>query len=330
MTSGTRSLKLVGVAKSWLEKNIIHGDSQPFFLFLHNGAPHDAYAPPEPFRSRFLPEGVTFEEAFDRRGNQVDSTIGNNGETACLDDRIGRFFEILRAMGLADRTLFVVVGDHGDTQGEHVKHSYHSQNAVYDGVAHTPLICRLPGVFPGGRRVKELVQIVDLFTTILDLVGLDEPEARKSIQGVSLLKSLRGPVRKFALIEAQTPIHVIRRAWEFDPGIDPRFAFASLKAARTKRYKYVWHDHGNDMLFDVVNDPDERWNIIKSKPEVARKLRKEMEEFLMSIEQRYYRDFFRPGRPRDPEVVRRLCAWGLYKPGVVPPWNPDDPQEPKG
>jgi hypothetical protein len=147
---------------------------------------------------------------------------------------------------------------------------------------------------------------------------------------VSLLEALEGPVREFALIEAQTPIHVQRRAWEFDPESDPRFAFASLKAARTKRYKYVWTDHGNDMLFDVVNDPDERWNIIQRKPEVARKLRKEMEEFLMSIEQRYFQDFFRPGRRRDPRVVRRLCAWGLYRPGVVPPWDPDNPQEPTG
>ncbi len=337
------SLKLVGVAKRWLEENVLDGDGRPFFMFLHNGAPHDAYAPPEPFRSRFLPEGVTFEEAYRRRGNQVDSTTGNraltfeewqwqrclyDGETACLDDRIGRFFEILRGFGLADDTLLIVLGDHGDTQGEHVYHSYHSQNGVYDGMVHTPLVARMPTVLPRGRRVKEIVQIVDIFPMLLDLLGLDEPHARGSIQGVSLLKSLEGPIREFALIEAQTPIHVLRRAWEFDPDCDPRFAFASLKAARTKRYKYVWHDHGRDMLFDVVNDPDERWSIIERKPEVAGRLRKRMEKFLMSMEQRYYQDMFRPGRRRDPEVVRRLCAWGLYRPGIVPPWDPSNPREP--
>ena len=45
----------------------------------------------------------------------------------------------------------------------------------------------------------------------------------------------------------------------------------------------------------------------------------------MSIEQRYYSDMFRPGRVRDPDVVRRLCAWGLYRPGIVPPWDPKNP-----
>lgn len=341
----SNSLKLAGAAKRWLEENVVGGDGRPFFLFLHNGAPHDPYKPPEPFRSRFLPEGVSYEEALDRKGNQVASTIGTraltfeewqwqralyDGETACLDDRIGRVLGILSDFGLADKTMFIILGDHGDTQGEHVYHAYHSQNAVYDGLAHTPLVVRMPRVFPRGRRVKELVQIVDVFPTILDVLKLKEEEARQSIQGASLLKSLEGPTRKFAVIETQTPIHVLRRAWELDPECDPRFAFSSLKAARTKRYKYIWHDRGYDMLFDVVNDPDERWNIIQRRPEIAKRMRVELENFLMSIEQRYYQDMFRPGRDRKPEVVRRLCAWGLFRPGIIPPWDPDNPQEPDG
>ena len=98
-----------------------------------------------------------------------------------------------------------------------------------------------------------------------------------------------------------------------------------MKAARTKRYKYVWHAYGQDMLFDVANDPDERWNIIGRKPQVARRLRERLERFLMSIEQRYYPDMFRKGRDRDPLVVRRLCAWGIFRPGIVPPWDPKKP-----
>lgn len=333
------SLRLVGVARRWIEQNVL-GNRKPFFMFLNNTAPHDPYKPPEPFRSRFLPEGVSFDEAVRRKGGQVDSTIGTkaltldewhwqrclyDGETACLDHRIGLFFDLLRDFGLIDNTLFIVMGDHGDSQGEHTHYSYHSQNGVYDSVAWTPLVARLPGVMAKGKGVKELVQTVDIFPMILDLLGLAEPAARESIQGVSLLKALSGPVREFALIEAQTPIHVLRRAWTTDPDYDPRWAFAALKAARTKRYKYVWHAYGHDMLFDVVKDPDERWDIINQKPLVARRLQKKLEQFLMSIEQRYYADMFRKGHPRDPYVVRRLCAWGLFRPGIVPPWDPKNP-----
>jgi arylsulfatase A-like enzyme len=335
----TNSLRLIGVAKRWLEENAAGAD-QSFFMFLNNTQPHALYHPPEPFRSRFLPEGVSYEEALEARGGQVESTIGmrcptlkewhwqqclRDGETACLDHRLGLFFDVLREMGLLDNTLVIIAGDHGDSLGERTHYSYHSQNGVWDSVTHTPLIVRLPEVFPGGERVEELVQITDVFPMILDVLGMDEPEARESIQGVSLLKALEGPVREFAVIEAQTPIHVLRRAWTWDPECDPRFAFAAQKAARTRRYKYIWHACGDDRLYDVENDPDERWNIIGREPEVARELQRKLEEFLMSIEQRYYQDMLRKGRDHDPYVVRRLAAWGLYRPGVVPPWDPEDP-----
>jgi arylsulfatase A-like enzyme len=336
------SLRLVGVVKRWLEQNAMGRRRKPFFMYLNNCQVHDAYHPPEPFRSRFLPEGVDFERAFAAKGSQVDSTIGTrcptleewhwqkclrSGETACLDDRIGRLYDVLDELGLLDETLLIVFGDHGDSLGEHTHYSYHSQNGVWDVVTHTPLIMRLPGVLPEGERVGELVQVVDIFPMLLDLLELDEAEARESIRGVNLLGALEGPVREFAVMEAQTPIHVLRRGWMADPDCDPRFAFAALKAIRTKRFKYLWHACGQDMLFDVEQDPDERWNILHRKPLVARRLRAKLEEFLMSTEQRYFPDMFRPGHPRDPHVVRRLCAWGLYRPGIVPPWDPDDPPE---
>ncbi len=331
----SHSLALVGIVKKWLEENA-RGE-KPFFLFINNGLPHDPYRPPEPFRSQFLAEGVTYEEALERKGHQVDTTIGvrnltfrdweiqrslYDGCTACLDHRIGLLRGVLEELGLLDNTLLIITGDHGDTQGEHVGHAYHSQNGLWDTVIKTPLVVRLPGVFEGGQRNEELVQIVDIFPTILDLLELDEPEARKSIQGKSLLDALRGPVREFALAEAQTPKHVFRRVWSMYPDYDIRWLNESLKAARTKKYKYIWSSIGRDALYDVEEDPDEQWNIIERKREVAAELQGKLEKFLMSIEQRYFQDMFRPGRPNiDPKAVRRLAAWGLYQPGVVPPWE---------
>ena len=344
--SDNKSMKLVGVAKRWIKEKAL-GETRPFFMFAHNGAPHDPYRPPEPFRSQFLLQGVSFEEAVKRKGNQVESTIGAkalsfedweiqrslyDGETACLDHRIGLFVEVLKEFGIYDETLFIIIGDHGDSQGEHIRYSYHSQNGVYDAVVHTPLVARMPGVFPAGRRVDELVQIVDIFPMILDLLELDQPEARKSIQGANLLQSLEGEIREFAVIEAQTPIHVLRRAWVRDPDCDPRWAFPALKAARTKKYKYIWHASGEDKLYDVLRDPDERWDIIDQRPEVARELQKKLEKFLMSIEQRHYVDMRRSGRREsesEAKVLRRLAAWGLYRPGIVPPWEEEQEQSAK-
>ncbi|MCX7016001.1 MAG: hypothetical protein NTW86_26170, partial [Candidatus Sumerlaeota bacterium] len=82
--------------------------------------------------------------------------------------------------------------------------------------------------------------------------------------------------------------------------------------------------NGQDMLFDIVKDPDERWNVIARYREIARKLRGALEKKLMSMEQRYFMDLFKPGniKSHPPLVLRRLQAWGLYQTGVVPPWDP--------
>lgn len=334
------ALKAVGLMSKWLDDNAV-GKQKPFFLFVNCTEPHDPYNPPEPFRSRFMPEGMEYEPLFKNKGGQCKSTIGDRCQTfdewlfercmydaltACLDDRIGMFVEELKRRELYDDTIFIVTGDHGDVQGEQVGYSYHSQNGVWDHVCKTPLVVRYPRVFKAGTKCREMVQINDVFPTLMDICGIKDKDAAESIQGENLLAALKKPVRDFALLEAQRAIHPMRRAWgegELGPDLDVRFMNVSYKAARTKRYKYVWVSNGRDMLFDTVKDPDERWNIIDRKPQVATKLRKAMEAKLMGIEQRYFMDWKKQHNPRKQELhtLRRLAAWGLYQPGIVAPWG---------
>jgi len=333
------SLKAVGVVSDWIAR---HDEQGPWCVYVNCTEPHDPYLPPMPWREQFMLPGMDYEDAVARKGNQVDSTMGAkmltahewamqralyDGSTACLDHRIGLLYDELKRTGVLDRTLFIVFGDHGDDIGEHadVGYSYHSQNGVWDTVCHTPLICRLPGVFEGGRRIEHLVQIIDIFPGLLDLLEIEAPEARQSIQGLSLMGALEEPIREFALIEAQTPKHVLRRIWSTHPEHDPRWVYKAYKAARTLEHKYIWTSTGEDLLFDIVKDPDEQWNIIGERPELARELRQKIEELLMRCEQRTFPDMYRPGRRNlDPQAIRRLAAWGLYQPGVVRPWEGDE------
>jgi len=334
------SFKAVGVACKWIDDNAM-GKRKPFLMFINCTEPHDVYAPPEPFRSRFMEPGVTYKLALARKGGQATSTIGDkcltiddwmiqrslyDGETACLDHRIGLFFDELRQRGILDDTVFIVTGDHGDVQGEQVHYAYHSQNGVWDGSCKTPLVMRYPKLVKPGTRCKELVQINDVLPGLMEMCRIKDAKTSASIQGESLLAALKGPTREFALIEAQRAVHVMRRGWteaEHPEDLDVRFANVWYKAARTKRYKYIWASNGQDMLFDVMRDPDERWNIIAGKPEVAKKLRAAMEKKLMSMEQRYYVDMFKPTNTRShqPKVVRRLQAWGFYQTGIVAPYD---------
>ncbi len=345
------ALKGIGVAHKWIQDNYVNGDGKPFFMYFNAYDIHDPFYPPEPWRSQFLLEGYKYEDIRQTQSYQNPGTIGDvtptldqwmalaslkDANTACVDDRVGKFVEALRQSGVLDDTIFIITGDHGDCIGQHIGYEMHSQNGVYDHVCHTPLIIRYPEVFQAGSRCEELVQIIDIFPTLVQIVGIEDKQAEVSIVRKSLLDALKGPVRDFALIEAQRSVHNMRITWSKAKDIehaDVRMFNVWYKAARTKRYKYVWVSNGDDRLFDCVNDPDERWNIIHKMPEEAARLHKGMEELLMSMEQRYYPDLITPDRQLryDPVVTttlaRRLGAWGFYQPGILPAWNDEAKQE---
>lgn len=325
--------KVTGLAKKWIEDNAL-GAAAPFCMFINYMEPHDPYTPPEPFRSEFLDPSFDYEKAQKRHGGQFPTSFGKdplsmdelmalhclyNGSTACLDHRIGLLVNELREMGILDDTLLIITGDHGDVLGEQQQYAFHAQHGLWDHVLKTPLIARYPAAFKPGAKCKAFVQINDIFPTILDILGLDEPDARESIQGESLFDSLKGPGREFALCEAQRPVHSLRSAWWNDPGCDVRWCNQVLKAARGKRYKYIWSSVGNDMLFDIVKDPDERFNIIQRRPDVAKRMFKKLEAKLLSFEQRYFPDTW-SFRKYDRNLARRLEAWGLFQPMVGTEW----------
>ena len=339
------ALKGIGVAHKWIEDNHVNGAGKPFMMYFNAYDIHDPFYPPEPWRSEFLLDGVKYEDVRQEGTYQNPGTIGDvsptldewmalsslkDANTAMVDDRVGQFVDALRANGVLDNTVFIITGDHGDCIGQHVGYAMHSQNGVYDHVCRTPLIVRYPKKFKPGSRCKELVQVTDIFPTMMTLAGIKDKAASESIAGKNLLDALKGPVRDFALIEAQRSIHNMRITWAKADDIenaDVRMFNVWYKAARGKRYKFVWASNGDDRLYDIVKDPDERWNIIAKKPTLATKMRKALEAQLMSMEQRYYPDLMTPDRQLnyDPatttSLMRRMSAWGFYQPGVVPAWN---------
>ncbi len=126
-------------------------DAGPFFAWLHLYDPHAPYLPPEPFRSRYArhPYG---------------------GEIAYTDQVVGRIVEALESRQLLDSTILAVVGDHGEDLGEHGETTH--ALLIYNSTLHVPMILRAPGLLPAGVQLGELVRIIDLAPTLLDLLGL--------------------------------------------------------------------------------------------------------------------------------------------------------------
>jgi hypothetical protein len=97
------------------------------------------------------------------------------------DVAVGTLLDGLRSRGLADSTLVVVLGDHGEAFGQHPGNYGHTL-ALYDENVRVPLLFAVPGV--EGVRVDRTASLVDTAPTVLDLLGLDAPAP---FQGASLL-----------------------------------------------------------------------------------------------------------------------------------------------
>ena len=171
-----------------------------FFLFVHTYAAHDPYNPPRQCRDLFWsgppPEGAELSASAVLRAHntgvaplspEVVAYYASqyDAEIRCLDDEIGRFFAGLEGLGLADRVTVVITADHGE---EFLQHGKVAHEQVYHENLHVPLVAVLPGV-PGGRRVSQVVQSIDLAPTFCELAGLTLPAG---LPGRSLVPHLLG------------------------------------------------------------------------------------------------------------------------------------------
>ncbi|OGD26766.1 MAG: hypothetical protein A2Y56_00490 [Candidatus Aminicenantes bacterium RBG_13_63_10] len=148
-------------ARTWLERQ-----KGPWFLWVHFWDPHDPYAAPEPFLSRYA------DRPYD-------------GEVAYTDSVVGRLRRHLADKGLDKRTCVVLTGDHGESMGEHGERTHGF--LAYNTTIRIPLVISSPGL--EGRRVANNVSHMDIFPTLCDILGLRRPEG---LQGISLLSSMKG------------------------------------------------------------------------------------------------------------------------------------------
>lgn len=231
-----------------------HG-AEPFFLYLHYMDPHGPYDPPREYARRwstvysgdhdFIAAGnpQPLANMVYNEGPQLDVTAADiahlmdlyDDEIAYVDRQLGELVAGLAARGVLDRTLLVVLADHGEefmTHGDHVEHC----RVVYDSSTRTPLVLRGPGV-PAGRRVAGAVENLDVVPTILELLGQPTPAG---LQGTSLVPQLAGAAPAGLAFSLQYP-------WA---------------AADDGRFKLMIDlAHGSRQLFDLAVDPGETTDV---------------------------------------------------------------------
>ena len=216
-------------ALAWLEQN---RDSK-FFAWVHLFDPHDPYEPPEPFRSRL-------EHPYD-------------GEVAFADSQVGRLLQWLDRSSLREDTLVVIVGDHGESLGDHGEdlHSFF----IYDSAVRVPLIFSWPGRIEAAVVDSHAAGVVDVYPTILDLLGREVPEG---VSGRSLLPLLTGSALEARPVYLETRVPLVEYHW------------SALTGLTSRGWKYI--ESSKPELYNLQADPEESRNLIEEHAEIARKL----------------------------------------------------------
>ncbi|MDA2937630.1 sulfatase-like hydrolase/transferase [Acidobacteria bacterium AH-259-A15] len=233
--------QVVTQAISWLNSNL----RKPFFLWVHLYDPHDLYTPPEPYASR-------------HPGRPYD------GEIEFTDTNVGTLVDWLRNNGIYEDTLVVVVGDHGESLGEHQedKHGLF----VYNATLHVPMIVRLPQGERAGRTIAENVGIIDLFPTVLQVLRVDR-KLIPEVQGSGLMSLILGKSRDHR-VDLYAECYYSYR----------QFGWSPVRALISASYKYILAP--TPELYDLSRDFGEKHNLAPENQVLANRMRQDLEDLM--------------------------------------------------
>lgn len=231
-------------AIEWLEKQ----EDRPFFMYVNLQNSHLPYRIPAGFPRRFAPESIDFTIRFGYFPRDKVKVVKDiyADSLAYVDAQIGRLIEYLTHRGMMEESIIVVTGDHGQAFYEH-DFAAHS-NKLFEEVVRVPLIVYAPGLEGGVDH--RAAQHVDIAPTILDIMGLP---VHPSFQGRSLLEAKPDQDKSVYLIAQTTLAYesaIIRSGWKL------------VHEMLSRRYR----------LYDLKNDPMEKFNLVEGDPEVLQDL----------------------------------------------------------
>ena len=244
-------------ARDWLHSVA----DERFFFFFHLYEPHLPWEAPEPFATRFA--------------SPYDA------EVAAADAVVGELMAELVDLGIYDDAIIVVLSDHGEGLGDHgyVEHGF----LLYREDIQVPLFLKLPGQQLGGTRQAADAQLVDLYPTIAELVGLRLDD---SLPGCSLLR----------LPECAGPDRAI-----YSESFYARLHLGWSDQASLVQGDYHFIDGPDPELYDLGKDPRETTNILRDERRVYGEMRGKLEGFNRQLE---------PPMEVDEETRDRLAALG--------------------
>lgn len=271
-------------ARQYLYDHVRNHPDQPFCMTVSMTHPHDPYTIPEQYFDLYQDADIPMPvnpiaqadqdahsqrllkviDLWDKPLSQADIRRARRayfGSCSYVDAKIGELLQTLKDCKLADDTIIVFSGDHGDMLGERgLWYKMH----WFEMAARVPMIVHAPARFKPGR-IGASVSTIDLLPTFLEMAG-SQPDARLPLDGRSLMPHLRGQaahdeaIGEYMAEGSKTPLVMIRRgAW-----------------------KFVYSENDICMLYNLQNDPSERTNLAGHAAHQAT-----VQEFMNEVRQRW-------------------------------------------
>lgn len=291
-------------AIAYMEKH--KNSTNPFLLTV---APHPPHAPFSEYPKGYLekvvpPDQIKWDPNVPEDDNprSVEDVRGYYAMIKNLDDNIGRLLKYMDHSGLAENTIVILTGDHGEMNGSHGR----TQKMVpYREAINTPFIIRWPGKIPKSRFIDALHTPMDIFPTLCGLTNVNIPE---EVDGIDMSQVILGKdyAKRDDVLLMNYSSH-----WDF---LQTGTLWPEWRGVFTGRHTYIKWLTGEEELYDNSLDPYQLDNVINDQDyfEDVQALRYRLKVLLREAD-----DDFRPGNEYDTWFTkdRRLKRTGL---GPVP------------
>lgn len=264
--------------------NQMHEESKPFFIMIWYASPH------RPMEAR--------EEDMKAFSHLNKTSRAHHGEIVAMDRSIGALRKGLRDIGIAEETLVWFKSDNGGLPGYDVTDSKGtllegivpdstgplrgSKHSFYEGGFRVPAIIEWPGNLKP-RISNTPASTLDIFPTLVDIAGLNPNDINKVHDGISLASLMESePKERSQPIGFRVSGHL---GW-----LDNDYKLIYYVDYDKAMVNGVWDmEKFNSMaheweLYNVVEDPSEENNLIEKRPELAARMRAELEAWSKSVD----------------------------------------------
>ena len=266
----------------WAKYQLDQKHDKPFFLAAGVWKPHDPWEVPQKYFDMYPLEDIVLpecnkddlEDSFDHGRRWIHKWVVDNKQwekviqsyaasITFADAMVGRLLDAFEQSEYVRNTIVVLWSDHGMHMGE--KENI-EKFTLWERSTRVPLIISVPGMTVAGAQCHQPVSLMDLYPTLVELTGFNQPE---HLDGKSLVPQIKVPA-----LETSPVVTSYKFDWSEDPIVG--------HAVRSMQYRYIYYPEINlEELYDHRTDPKE-WSNIAYKS-VNKKIIKEHREVLLQL-----------------------------------------------